>query len=1155
LVQFTKLRLTGFKSFVDTTELAIAPGITGIVGPNGCGKSNLVEALRWAMGETSAKRMRGGEMDDVIFGGTGSRPARNIAEVTLCLDNSDRKVPAQFNDSEELEVVRRIDRGEGSSYRVNGKEARARDVQLLFADAATGAQSTALVSQGRIGAIINAKPTDRRGLLEEAAGITGLHSRRHEAELRLRAAEANLTRLDDVIVTLESQLAQLKKQARQASRYRNLNDHIRRAEAALFHLHWRDAEERRAQAVASLTAAETAVVALTSAAAIAATQQSEAASQLPALRQAEAEAAAELQRLTIERANLEREEERVAAAQADAARQLRDAEADTERETALATDAAEAQARLSAERETLADVSARESAIAEEATRAMTSAAADVEECEGELAQLTQNVAAGEARQAALARRLGELQERLARLRQRIAESEAEHDQLKAALAADTELAAARQALGTAEAAIEETQSLLTHAETTRQTAASEEAETRDKRQATEANLARLKAEADALRAIFADSASDMWPPMVDALTVAPGYETALGAALGDDLQASSDSSAPLHWRETGDGAIAAGVLPGGITPLSAFVTGSALLQRRLSQIGVAADEAACRALAPQLAQGQRLVTKDGAMWRWDGYTVTAGSPTAAAVRLKQKNRLNELTEELAAAEAHAMATSAAHAEAKAALDAALREEQAQRQNLQAAYNAARQAREAAARVEQRTGQTTARIATLESQAASLKGDIAEAEQQIAATETDRAALPDLKAAQDRIMELRPLLAERRTRLIECRSANDRLQREAAQRQQRLAAIAEELASWAARAEKAVTQLQALAERRTHIAAEIDRLAKLPAEITERRHRLLDLIETAEGARRQAADTLATAETALAGAERNLKAEEGRLVEARENRVRTEAAVAQAEEAAATLKERIQDRLDCTPEDVLRLAELEPGEPLPDRASVEARVQRLLRERETMGPVNLRAEVESSELDQQLSGMQSERSDLVNAIARLRQGINSLNREGRERLLAAFELVSGHFEQLFTRLFGGGRAHLRLTEAEDPLEAGLEILASPPGKKLQVMSLLSGGEQALTALALLFAVFMVNPAPICVLDEVDAPLDDANVERFCNLVDELARTTSTRFLVITHHRLTMARMDRLFGVTMAERGVSQLVSVDLQEIDELRAAS
>ncbi len=346
MVQFTKLRLAGFKSFVDATELLIYPGLTGIVGPNGCGKSNLVEALRWAMGETSAKSMRGGEMEDVIFGGSTTRPARNIAEVVLSIENLDRKIPAHFNDNDELEISRRIERGSGSSYSVNGHDVRARDVQLLFADSATGAHSTALVSQGRVGALINAKPTDRRALLEEAAGITGLHSRRHEAELRLRAAEANLARLDDVIVTLESQLQTLKKQARQATRYRNLNDHIRRVEATLLHLLWREAAVRLAAARAALAAAETEVGELTGEAAAAATRQAGVAAELSPLRQAEAEAAAELQRLNHARTDLGQEEARVAAAQAEAERRLAQIETDMTREGALAEDARAADGRL-----------------------------------------------------------------------------------------------------------------------------------------------------------------------------------------------------------------------------------------------------------------------------------------------------------------------------------------------------------------------------------------------------------------------------------------------------------------------------------------------------------------------------------------------------------------------------------------------------------------------------------------------------------------------------------------------------------------------------------------------------------------------------------------------------------------------------------------
>jgi chromosome segregation protein len=1154
LVQFNKLRLTGFKSFVEPTELSIQAGMTGIVGPNGCGKSNLVEALRWVMGETSAKRMRGGEMDDVIFGGSGNRPARNVAEVILTLDNADRRASSQFNDDDWLEISRRIDRGEGSTYKVNGKEARARDVQLLFQDISAGAHSTALVSQGRVGAIVNAKATDRRSLLEEAAGITGLHTRRHEAELRLKAAEANLARLDDVIITLESQLGQLKKQARQASRYRNLQDHIRRAEAILFHLQWLDARQRLEYSEQALMAAETAVVSLTSAAAIAATRQTEAATVLPSLRQAEAEAAAELQRLTIARGALDKEEERIAQARADADRQLRENEADHARELALTNDAVAAAQRLNEEREAIEATAGEEAAIGEETQRRVEAAQAEVEESEGELGRLTQDLAAAEARAQGLTRRLDELQQRRQRLGNRAQEVDAERQRLTAEIENDAETNAARAAVAEAEAALEEAQAVLAEIEAQRGLAGEAETRARAQLQSAQDQRQRLKAEADALSSIFANSDADMWPPLIDSLTVAPGYETALAAALGDDLQASTDLGAPTHWRD-GEADANAPTLPAGAEPLSRFVTGSVALGRRLAQIGVVEDEASCRALGGQLRQGQRLVSKDGAMWRWDGFTIAAGTETAAATRLKQRNRLRELDEALQVAEASLAEVEAQFGSARDEAQGLIDRERNQRQALQAAYNVARQARDAAQRVESRATQMQSRLAAMVEQAEAVAGDIAELEGQIEAAAAEQAELPDLEAARHRINELRPEVAERRTRLVEARSALDRLQREAQQRQQRLLAIADELRSWESRGERAKSHLDELVERRAHIEAEIERLAALPEEIAQQRRDLMDLLEVSEAKRRDAADALAAAETALSEADKGLKGEEHKLIEARENRVRAEAAIAQAKEASDTLTERIREKLECSPEEVLTLAELDPSEPLPARDETEQRLSKLLRERENIGPVNLRAETESNELDQQLAGMQTERSDLINAISRLRQGIASLNREGRERLLAAFELVNGHFTSLFTRLFGGGKAHLQLTEAEDPLDAGLEIFASPPGKKLQVLSLLSGGEQALTALALLFAVFLVNPAPICVLDEVDAPLDDANVERFCNLVQELAEASGTRFLVITHHRLTMARMDRLYGVTMAERGVSQLVSVDLQEVAELKAAS
>ncbi|MCC7046510.1 MAG: chromosome partitioning protein ParA, partial [Alphaproteobacteria bacterium] len=416
----------------------------------------------------------------------------------------------------------------------------------------------------------------------------------------------------------------------------------------------------------------------------------------------------------------------------------------------------------------------------------------------------------------------------------------------------------------------------------------------------------------------------------------------------------------------------------------------------------------------------------------------------------------------------------------------------------------------------------------------------------------ERAALPDSRAAREEVALLRARLAELRTVQVERQATHDRLLRDAAARRERQERIDSESLAWLRRVEAASSQLAILAERDARAREEEEALAVRPAEIARDRAALLEQTEAAEARRRAAADALAAAEAELVEAQRAVKAAEAALADAREDRVRAEAAAQHADEARTALVARIRERVDAAPEELPGIGDIDPEAPPPDAAEVERRLERLVRERDGIGPVNLMAEAEAAEMETRIAGLVTERADLTGAIQRLRQGIAALNREGRERLLASFEKVNVHFQELFVGLFGGGRAHLALTEAEDPLEAGLEIMASPPGKKLQIMSLLSGGEQALTALALLFAVFQTNPSPICVLDEVDAPLDDANVDRFCSLVSRIAATTGTRFLIITHHRITMARMDRLFGVTMVERGVSQLVSVDLQAAEQIR---
>ena len=1153
-MQFTKLRLVGFKSFVDSTELDIDPGVTGIVGPNGCGKSNLVEGLRWVMGETSAKKMRGSEMDDVIFGGTSGRPARNIAEAALVLDNSDRVAPAQFNDLTQIEVVRKIEREKGSNYKVNARDVRARDVQLLFADAASGARSTALVSQGHVGEVIAAKPTDRRKLLEEAAGITGLHSRRHEAELRLRGAETNLERLDDILVTLEAQMQSLKKQLRQARRYRSLNDHIRKAEAAVLLIRWQSTREALTQAESAFAEADTVVAARAAEAAQAGTIQADAATGLPKLRQAEAEAAAALQRLNLAQENLQAEEARLEGLLKDCQLRAEQTDVDMARESRLAEDAGEALTRLQAERESiLVEKEAHQTAWAEAEER-LKEARGAAESCEERLRVLTDEVAHTNARQVNLQDQRESMTSRMSRLASMREEISTELESLNAESGAAQEIERLEAERDRAAETLQQSRDGATAASTTRTEATGRLAEANSISQAASAATARLEAEVAALSNMLGTDDPDLWPPMIDALTVTPGYEQALGAALGDDLTAATDEAAPIHWRTLPPLATTSS-LPTGAEPLDRFVQAPPALMRRLSQIGVVSDGMVGAQLIAQLLPGQRLVSRDGALWRWDGFAATSDAATPAAKRLEQRNRLDELTDELKAAQVKSTQADADLDAARNAADLATERDEAARKSVTDAENQLSESREREAALRQKFAESNSRQQAITEALTRVTADLDEAQNALTAAEAELAGLPALDAKKVQINEFGGELSDKRADFVSAQSTFDLVRRRAEERDVRLKAIEQEVAGWTTRRDESTGQHQALSERREQLKAEAVRLAERPQELADQRSDLETQLEIAETKRQTAADELAVAETTLRNADGALRDAEAALATVRENRVRAEASVAQAKQLADGLVERVRERLEAAPEELRDIAGLAEDAELPPEDGAERRLERLLRERENMGPVNLRAEAEAEELDEKIQTLESERGDLIKAIEKLRRGIAELNREGRARLLASFEEVDKHFQELFVRLFGGGRAHLALTEADDPLEAGLEIMASPPGKRLQVLSLLSGGEQALTALSLLFAVFLTNPAPICVLDEVDAPLDDANVDRFCSLVEEMARTGQTRFLVITHHRMTMARVDRLYGVTMGEQGVSQLVSVDLRQAEQLRATA
>jgi chromosome segregation protein len=1152
-MKLTRLRLVGFKSFVEPTDVLIEPGLTGVVGPNGCGKSNLVEALRWVMGESSHKSLRASGMDDVIFAGSANRPARNTAEVSLVVDNGARTAPAVFNDADQLDVSRRIAREEGSTYRINGREVRARDVQLLFADAATGARSHAMVRQGMIGEIIAAKPQARRRILEDAAGIAGLHARRHEAEIRLKGAEENLLRIEDVLRQIDSQIDGLRRQARQASRYRSLAAEIRKAEALLLYLGWRGARDAVAEAQSKAEADLRQVAERTRLQAAAARDQAVAADALPGLREADAAAGAALQRLLLARDSLEAEEKRAEQRAAELDRRAHELARDEERERALNEDAAGAMARLDAEDEVLAGETDEQAAAAEEARERLEALeeALVISESAADNAQAALSDLA--ARRAAVERSLRELADRLARLSSEEDRVARELSGIDAASAADTkaadeeaEIEAAAEAVGMAEDRAEA-------AREAHRSAREREAALRGPAQEADRAAQRLETEVATLTKLLAGTGDDSWPRIIDAVAAGKGWETALAAALGDDLDASQDSGAPMHWADTGPGT-GDPALPDGIESIAAHVTAPAAMTRRLRQTGIVSRADGTR-LRPQLKPGQRLVSREGDLWRWDGFTAAAEAPGAAARRLAERNRLEDLEIEAARARAGAEAARAMLDSASAALRQASAEEGR-------ALDLARETRRKLEDVRARHAAGARRRADI----ALRRSALAEAQARLEAEREDcairhadtigrRDELSDAAELEARLAAMRAQVALDRQAVAEARTFAQGLAREAAMRERRRATIASERTAWRERIARADSHLAEIAERRGEVEEERIALAEAPEAFRERRRGILNGIAEAEEKKRATADRLAEAEREAASGDRAASEALALLAASREEQARSEARLEAQRARLADVVSNIAERLGSAPEDLPGIAGLSDSESLPDSAEVERRLDGLRQDRERLGAVNLRADEELAEVEGQREGLAAERDDLDEAVKRLRGAIGSLNREGRERLLAAFTIVQGHFERLFTTLFGGGMAQLELIESDDPLEAGLEIVARPPGKKPQTMTLLSGGEQALTAIALIFAVFLTNPSPICVLDEVDAPLDDANVERYCDLLRDMAGSTETRFLVITHNPVTMARMDRLYGVTMAERGVSQVVSVDLGTAERFREAS
>ena len=857
-MEFKKIQLNGFKSFAEKTDFLIGEGLTGIVGPNGCGKSNIVESLRWCMGETSAKSMRGSGMEDVIFSGTSNKPSKNIAEVSIALSNRDKGGPHQYKNLDHIEIRRKIEKDKGSKFYINDKEVRAKDTQMLFADLSTGAHSPSIISQGRIGALVTAKPVDRRAILEEAAGIAGLHVRRHEAELRLDAAENNLKRADELRRQQEKQLANLQKQAEEATKYKLISEEIKKIEAGLYYLRLKDIDSEIKLENEINSEAEDKVSGFNIQINDIKNLINNETTKVKPLREKNFENLSKLQRLNLELKSLDEESDRTKKEIENIKNSQKIIEEDIDREKSIIIDAKSNEKRLKEEKNELIEIDSK------------------------------------------------------------YYETEKKSDE--------------------------------------------------DLTQAVE----KLNKEQKSVESII---------------------NLVGGENLGKNISKLNEVKNQLNNAK------------------------NSLEQKKLSEVA-------------SIIETSRASLEDII----NSFKDNENKSNISEMVLKNEN-IKKLQEEYA----------------------------------------------------------------------------------------------------------------------KSFSKNQSIKNESIKRNERIKTIETEIESWInllTNSEKMVNELNA---RKNKLSEKLNQLETEPQTQAEKKGQISESLRTSEKEKQEDEVTINEIDKKINSLRAKLSSAQEKMIQIRERRASSSATIDGLKQRRNDLLERINTELNLNENNLLEFSGLEKMENLPDAVEQEEILDAKKRDREKLGSVNLRADEETNKYEVEIKKMEKDRQDLVTAIVKLKESINELNQKGRERLLEAFEKVNRKFNEVYTKLFNGGNAKLELVDSDDPLEAGLELLVSPPGKRLQSITLLSGGEQALTALSLIFAVFLTNPSPICVLDEVDAPLDDANVTRFCNLLDELTKITSTRFIIVTHHALTMSKMDKLYGVTMPEKGISQLVAVDLQKAETMVA--
>ena len=1139
-MKFKSIRISGFKSFLEPTEIDLNEGLTGIVGPNGCGKSNIVEAMKWVMGENSARQMRGEGMDDVIFSGSNERPARNFAEVTIKLDNTEKKAPASFNQFDEIEISRKIERDKGSTYRVNSKQVRARDVQLIFADTATGARSSGIVSQGRISQIIESSLEERRIILEEAANIKGLHNRRHEAELKLNGATDNLSRLLDIENTYNEQLIELEKQGRKAARYRSVGDRLRKAEASLFlsllNTAEKEFDELETKFEKSKNNVEEAQINLSKNT----KSKLEIFNKLPELRKIETEKAAILQSLNISKIRLEEEEATSKFTLNNVLNQITQIETDIKREIEIKDDANKTIANLLLEKDKLQLDTKDFTTKKNDASKKVNELKIKSEDADAKLSSINSEIFSIKSDKS-------DLENRINNLKEKIKNSEDQKSQFN--ITEDKKLIDEHDKKRiNIEKLIKEENNKLELIKKQLENKENLNINLKEKKAKIDYDLNVMRADLHSLSSLlgYDEFKNNTLEATIDDIG---NLQDAIGSVLGETILApvksdNSDEQNISYWKEIT--AKFEEKLPKGATPIISKIKKNSILDIALIGIGIVENEKTALKLQKELSFGQALTTLKGGLWRWDGYVQPLGVQNSYSERLQQITKLRNLQDELPTKEKEEVTI--------------VNEINKNELELKKFFGTAREIESKISLLNNELNDTKLSISSLDSKINSSTILLKEHQNIL---DTSQKELVDLEKLSKKSLNLPTLLADElkirnaadqcRNELTDAMAAEQQIRNQESYQQRNLMQINNQKNDWENRKDEAETRIKSLKVRLDNLKEDKSRLEKLPDNFVEKANELNIKIETAEQKRNLAADKLVQTETLLNEAEKLEKSSEQNLASFREDMIKVEASLNLAKTKIENIEERVHEKLRIKSNQLKEIVNLSDNEELNTSIeTLEKTVQRLLNERDSLGAVNLRAEEEMNEMRQKIELMSKERVDLELAIEKLKSGIFELNKEGRQRLKDSFELVNKNFKNLFKKLFGGGDAELKLVGDDDPLKAGLEILASPPGKKMQLLSLLSGGEQALTAISLIFSVFLCNPAPICILDEVDAALDDSNVSRFCNLLDKIVDETETYFLVVTHHRLTMAKMNRLFGVTMEQKGISRLVSVDLEQANKIK---